>query len=104
MLRVEAILSAWMIASLIAPALAADQGDRDSDLARDLYLHGEIRALADVLAVVRAHASGDVVSIRLARVASRWIYEFLIVDPDGRLVMVDADASAATILDAVGAP
>jgi uncharacterized membrane protein YkoI len=89
-----------MCVVVVVPTIASGQEDRDSDVARDLYLRGEIRPLSDVLPIVRAHTAGDVISIRLGNDGGRWIYWFRVVAPNGHLVMVEADAATATIINA----
>ena len=105
MVRAAAIFLTYLtIAALLTPVVAASRDDRDNDVARDLYLHGQIRALSDILPVVEANTAGDIVSIRLDNVGGRWIYEFVIVVPNGRRVMVEADAAAATIINTAVMP
>jgi uncharacterized membrane protein YkoI len=79
------------------PAVAAD-GDRDHDVARDLYQRGEIRPLADIVALVHAMVPGDIVSVDLMQAGSSWVYRFQVIAADGQRSIVDVDAKAGTIL------
>ena len=77
-------------------AAHADDDDEDHDVARELYEHGEIRALSEILPMVGKRTPGDVVAVDLVEVGSRWVYRFQVVTPDGRRVIVDVDAGAGT--------
>ncbi|MER9371100.1 PepSY domain-containing protein [Mesorhizobium sp. M0491] len=77
---------------------ADEDDDGDHDRARDLYEHGEIKGLANILDVVRAKAPGDVVAVDLIRKADRWVYRFQVVGTDGRRKTVDVDAGAGVIM------
>ena len=87
------------------PALADDHGhgrgnsDDDHDLARELYEHGEIKPLAQILAAVTARVPGDIVAIDLIQNKDdQWIYVVQVVTADGRRVIVDVDAASATVV------
>ncbi len=54
---------------LAAPFAAhADDDDEDHDVARELYEHGEIRALSEILPMVGKRTPGDVVAVDLVEV------------------------------------
>ena len=89
---------AGLVLAMSAAADADEDDDGDHDRARDLYEHGEIKGLADILDVVRAKAPGDVVAVDLIRKANRWVYRFQVVDADGRRRTVDVDAGAGVIM------
>ena len=86
--------------ALAMPAVtrADDDRDHDHDRARELYEHGEIHALSDILRIVRENAPGDVVGVDLVRQGDRWVYRFQIVAFDGRRLTLDVDAKAATVM------
>ena len=101
-------MSAWLkqlaiggVAALVLamPAAVRADSDGDHDRARELYEHGEIHALGDILRIVEARAPGDVVSIDLLRLSDKWVYRFQIVASDGRRTTVDVDAGAASVLN-----
>ncbi|PWJ84354.1 putative membrane protein YkoI [Mesorhizobium loti] len=79
-------------------ARADEDDDGDHDRARDLYEHGEIRGLSNILDIVRAQAPGDIVAVDLIRQANKWVYRFQVVDADGRRKTVDVDAGAGVIM------
>ena len=85
--------------ALVSWPLAASAHDDDHVRARDLFEHGEIRALVDILSVVREQAPGDIVAVDLVRSGDRWVYRFQVVAADGRRTTVDVDAQAAKRVD-----
>ena len=105
------ILTGILFAAVLAagPAMADDHGhgrgngDDDHDLARELYEHGEIKPLAQVLAAVTQQVPGDVVAVDLVQDQDdQWIYVVQVVTADGRRVVVNVDAANASILNQPG--
>jgi uncharacterized membrane protein YkoI len=101
--RTALLLAALTALVLAAPVSARADGDRrgddrdhDHDLARELYEHGEISALQDVLRELHSRVAGEVVSVDLVQVGEKWVYRFQVVAKDGQRSMVDVDASAGT--------
>lgn len=85
-------------AVLAAPAAFA-RGRRDHDRAREALERGEALPLAEVLARVRPELGGEVVGVDFERErGGRWIYEFKVIGPTGRLVEVHVDAATARVL------
>ena len=104
LLKFAGILLAVLLAA--GPALADGHGrghgseDDDHDLARELYEHGEIKPLEQVLAAVAAHVPGDVVAVDLVQDKDdHWIYVVQVVTADGKRVVVDVNAVDATIVN-----
>lgn len=91
-----------LVLALPFAARAEVDDDGDHDRARDLYEHGEIKALSNILSVVRAQAPGDIVAVDFIRLGGRWVYRFQIVDADGRRRIVDVDAGAGTLMRGEG--
>ncbi|QPC92931.1 PepSY domain-containing protein [Mesorhizobium sp. INR15] len=89
---------AGLVLAMPLAARADQDDDGDHDRARDLYEHGEIKGLANILDIVRAKAPGDVVAVDLIRKANRWIYRVQIVGADGRRTTIDVDAGAGAIM------
>ncbi len=87
-------------AVLAAPAaFARGRRDHDHDRAREALERGEALPLAEVLARVRPELGGEVVGVDFERErGGRWIYEFKVIGPTGRLVEVHVDAATARVL------
>ena len=85
--------------AIVVPTVAAADDDGDHDRARELYEHGEIRGLGDVLRSVEASAPGDVVSVDLIRVGDAWVYRLQIVASDGHRSTVDVNAGTGAQVD-----
>ena len=101
-------LAGILLAAILTagPAMADDHGhgrgngDDDHDLARELYEHGTIRPLSQVLAAVAQRVPGDVVAVDLIQNQDdSWIYVVQVVTADGRRIAVNVDAASATILN-----
>ncbi len=78
--------------SVGAVTVQADDDD-DHDRALGAVARGEALSLPDVLARVRSQVRGEVVGTAFTREHGRWIYEFRIVTPGGRLRRVFIDAA-----------
>ncbi len=102
------ILAGILLGAFLAagPAMADEHGhggglgDDDHDLARELYEHGTIKPLSQVLAAVTQRVPGDVVAVDLLQDQDdHWIYVVQVVTADGRRVIVNVDATDAAILN-----
>ncbi|SCY97825.1 PepSY domain-containing protein [Microvirga guangxiensis] len=91
-----------LAAATLLPAAALADRERDSDQARRAVERGEALALAEILTRVRADLGGEVVGVEFERKRERWVYEFKVIDPDGRLWEVYVDAATAAILKREG--
>jgi uncharacterized membrane protein YkoI len=97
------VLRSWaatlvVACTVFAAGLAyADDNEHDQDIARQAVERGEIRALADILAIVRSKLPGKIVRVKIERKKSRWYYEFRIVDAKGRLFEAYVDARTGEI-------
>jgi len=90
------VLALVFAAALVAAApRLADASDKD-EVRRDEMLRavetGEIRSLADILKAVRSKLPGEVAGVEIERKHGRWLYEFRVVDRQGRLFEVYVDA------------
>jgi uncharacterized membrane protein YkoI len=79
------------------PHVLGDQHDHDHDAARRAVQRGEIRPLADLLAIVRDKLPGEITGVELERERGRWMYEFRVIDKAGRLFEVYVDAESGDI-------
>ncbi|MEJ0097700.1 MAG: PepSY domain-containing protein [Bauldia sp.] len=102
-LRLIALVAA-MSAAVSPLAVSAEDrgGDHDHDLARELYEHGQIRSLAEVLRAVRERSAGDVVGVVLIPVGADWVYRIQVVRVDGRRSTIDVDAETAVPIEPNG--
>ncbi len=93
--------AAMMVAlALAAPALgsvAAQASERKLEEVRRAVERGEIPALAEVLAKVRPKLPGEVVRVEIERKSGRWLYEFRVIDANGRLYEVYVEPKSGTI-------
>lgn len=80
------------------PGAWADGGS-DQRRARAAVLAGEIRPLAEILQRVQPQLGGEVIATELEREHGRWVYEFKVLRPDGRLVEWSVDARDGSVLE-----
>ena len=90
------------LAAALLPSAALPDRERDSDRARRALERGEALALAEILTRVRSDLGGEVVGVEFERRRERWVYEFKVIDPAGRLWEVYVDAATAAILKREG--
>ncbi|HEY9010838.1 MAG TPA: PepSY domain-containing protein [Devosia sp.] len=98
-LLLVAVAAAGMLLPGGADVLADEHGNDDHDRARELFEHGEIHSLREILKRVAQQLDGEVVSVDLMQIKERWVYRVQIVDRDGRRTFVDVDAGADVDLD-----
>ena len=85
---------------LATPARADDR--RDHERARAALAAGEIRPLAELLAEVERRWVGRVIEMELERDDDRWVYEFKLLPPSGRVFEVKLDARTGALLRSRG--
>ena len=84
---------------MLSPVVAARCGEpTEAELARAAVERGEIRPLADILAEVEARYEGQVIATDLEHLHERWIYEFKLLPPTGRMYKVWVDASSGRLV------
>lgn len=91
--------------ALAATALAAPMGAQardDHERARRALESGEIRPLSELLAQIEARYDGRVIETELERDDGRWIYEFTLLPPTGRLFELEIDAATGEVLKTKG--
>lgn len=87
-----------MLALVMAPGGTARGGDDGHERARRALEASEARPLVEILEAVRGQLGGEVVGVELDREHGRYVYEFKVVTPAGRLSEVHVDALSAEIL------
>jgi uncharacterized membrane protein YkoI len=87
------ILRAVLTIALVAMTPGSVRADeRKHDEVRRAVERGEIRPLADILVAIRDKLPGQVAGVEVERKNDRWLYEFRVVDSNGRLFEVYVDA------------
>ncbi|WP_295557608.1 PepSY domain-containing protein [uncultured Hyphomicrobium sp.] len=81
-----------------APVRAGDDDARDQEMARRALLEGRIKSLAEITEIVKPKLPGTILGVELEIEKGRFIYEFDVVDQNGKLKEVDVDAATAEIL------
>ncbi len=96
-LMTMALLAAAFFAALPETLNARDRDDLQRDEVRRAVESGEIRSLADILTAVRRKLPGEVAGVEVEKKAGRWLYEFRVVDGQGRMFDVYVNAQNAEI-------
>jgi uncharacterized membrane protein YkoI len=94
-----ALVALVVLLTAASPA-RADESWRDQDEAREAVEHGDIRPLDEILARLRERFPGEVVKVKLERENGRWVYEFRVIDSQGRLREISVNAASGAIEDA----
>lgn len=98
MLRLMSLLT--VLLSLTGPALADGKGDHNR--ARAALAAGAIRPLADILVEVERRWVGQVIDTELEEDDGRWVYEFKLLPPSGRIFKLELDATTGALLKSKG--
>ncbi len=88
-------------AAVPSAVLLADDAS-DSGRARGALQRGDIRPLAGILAAVEQRYDGRVIDTELECRQGRWIYEFKLLPPTGRIFTVRIDAATGQFIEARG--
>lgn len=100
-------LSIIAIILLVVGGVATSHDSRDAgwnestsafEQAREAVEHGEALPLRDVRRRLHDIAPGKIVSTHYEYEFERWVYEFKIVDPEGRLQKVHLDAKTGELV------
>ena len=94
------------VMTLACPVLADDDEHDDRrernhhrpDQMREAVERGDIKPLTDVLRIVQPKLPGEIVGVEAEYKAGGWIYEFRVLDAQGRLFEAHIDAATATII------
>ncbi len=101
-LRLLVLLCALAPLVLAAPAQATAQERRDHERARAALEAGQIRPLSDLLSEVERRFRGRVIEADLERDDTQWLYELKILPPNGRIFIVELDASTGALVRSRG--
>jgi uncharacterized membrane protein YkoI len=98
--RLGILLAAVVGLATATPACADDADDaRDQEIARKALLEGRIRSLSEITEKVKPELPGTILGVELeVEDGGRIVYEFDVIDQDGRLKEVDVDAATGDIL------
>lgn len=89
--------ASWGAAALAASPAVADRNGEHED-ARRAVERGEALPMTEILTKVRSDLGGEIVGVSFERKHDRWLYEFKVVEPGGRLVEVYVDAATGRVL------
>jgi hypothetical protein len=95
------LLPATVPAALAFGPAGASEGD-GQERARAALGAGQIRPLAEILAEVERRYLGRVIETDLEREHGRWIYEFTLLPPTGRVFELEIDAATGALLRSKG--
>ncbi len=83
-----------------AAGIPAFAGDHDDDeRARDAVRRAEVLPLAEILPAVEARLGGRVIEVEFERDDGRYLYEFELITPDGRILEAEVDAASGALLN-----
>lgn len=92
----QRLFPAILVMGLMA-AGAAVAKEPDHEAVRRAVERGDIRPLAEILALVRAKLPGDVIATELEEKKGRWLYEFRLAAPTGGIRKIYVDAKTGEI-------
>ena len=86
----------------VSAASAGSDPDNDHDQALELYEHGEINSLADVIRALHQKVGGQVVDVNLDHKGDHWTYVLTVITDSGKRVRVSVDANSLAITEGGG--
>lgn len=106
------VLIMWVMVAVVTSATVAEVGsapadghgqrweddDYAYDRARRAVNRGEILPIANLLERLKTRVPGEVVGVEFKSEKGQWVYEFKIIDANGRLLEVYVDARSGAIL------
>jgi uncharacterized membrane protein YkoI len=95
--RLKSTIWAIAIAAALLPAAPILADEADHDAVRQAVERGEIRPLSEIRDIVRGKLTGEIAGVEIERKNGRWLYEFRVVDSQGRLFEVYVDARSGGI-------
>ena len=98
---ITAVMALCVLAAstvLSAPSEDWEDDDYSYDKARRAVARGEALPVTEVMKHLRSKVKGDIVATEYEYEYERWVYEFKIVDPLGRLYRVHLDAATGELV------
>lgn len=74
-------------------------GDDDHEEARRAVQSGQALPLAEILQRLDDRLGGDIIEVEFEREDDRYVYEFTVITPSGRLLEIYVDALSAAIVE-----
>ncbi|AGK58046.1 hypothetical protein HYPDE_31858 [Hyphomicrobium denitrificans 1NES1] len=94
-----AALTTLLFAGGTVISTADDDDARDHEIARQALVEGRIRPLTEITEAFKTQFAGEIVGVELeAKGPDRFVYEFKVLTPEGKLKEVKVDAKTAKIL------
>ena len=84
---------------VFALALPTHADDSGLDRLRDAVARGEVLPLSELQTHVHQVAPGEIIKVELEEDDGKFIYEFKVLQANGRLVEIEMDARDARVLD-----
>ena len=101
-MRPRCLLLTLSACAVVCTGVARADDASNSGRARAALARGDIRPLAGILAAVEQRYEGRVIDTELECRQGRWIYQFKLLPPTGRLFKVRVDASTGGLIDTDG--
>lgn len=92
-------LSSALLSAIVLAAPQAHADDDDLDRLRDAVNRGEVMPLSALQDEVRRAFPGEIIRVELDEDDGRFIYEFKVLKPNGRLVEIEMDAKDGRVLE-----
>jgi uncharacterized membrane protein YkoI len=86
------------LATLLASSAGARADDVGPDVAKRLLSEGRIRPLEDIVEAARAKVPGQMLEVELEIEDGVYVYDVKVLQPNGRVVEVEADAKTGAVL------
>lgn len=88
-----------LICAFAWPTSLARAGDDDLDRLRDAVRRAEAMPLSTLQDQVRKTFPGEIISVEIDEDDGRFIYEFKVLQTNGRLLEIEMDAKDGKVLD-----
>jgi len=97
-LALAAVLALCTPRSGLTAEPAWDEGDLSYDRARRAVRSGEAMPLPEAMARLRATIQGNLIATEYEYEFDRWVYEFTVIDMEGKLRRVHLDARTGELV------